>query len=1050
MDNVPKIRGTVATYKPNKGGEIDIPYPVVGIVKDTIDSARTGRIRVYISNFGGQNPDDSTNWIPVSVMSPFYGITQGDSVNKTSFGTYTENSHSYGFWSQPPDINSEVVCVFINAKRNRGFYIGSIPRPGMTHMVPAVGASPVIVPNATEAEGYGGATTLPVTEFNDSNTKLSESVAFFNEPRPIHSFVAGQLFQQGLIRDPIRGTVTSSAMRESPSRVFGISTPGRPIYKGGLTGTEPEVASRITNATSQELKIIGRRGGHSFVMDDGDIQGQNQMVRLRTSSGHQITLSDDGQTLFIVHANGQSYVELGKEGTIDLYATNSVNIRTQGDLNFHADNNINLNAKKALNIYGEQININSDTDTNIRVGTEFSQHTLGDHTVKVEKAMSIDSKGDASLASSKTTFINGGPTINLNTGSTALKPKEVKPIGITAHPDTLFDKVKGWITAPALLTSITSRAPAHSPWINSNLGVDVKVDSNASSTLPPEPSTAITNINNSVAPTPDNATTPALAATVPTGAAVSNAIDKNTTNALVSQSAVTAATDPKIAAAIKGNGIVTDLAGTKMAVLGALGHTPAQLEQAGILKPGAADLVNSLTNGGSTLEKAIPANLFTGKDNINNVQQFLGSPKVQVSAQVTLMQQGLGQLQSAGIVTGKESPAQIAGLVTSTVTYGIAATSAFVKSASSNITSLPGVQGGMGALAPGMLNSPIANTISAGNFAAGMADKVTGAAGKLLGSLKSGATAVADQVKGAAASAFAAVKSTMVALKAGVEQNLTSIKAEAEAAKTKAIATAPTLPGIQGGAGALGGDLAASAKSAIAPFSLKDAATAVGSAVTGTLKSVVGGVAGAVTGAVSTVGNLIDKAKQASALGTGNPVTTAAQTAMANLNNATGVNLDLSALKQKPDLGLATFAAAGLNSDQLANLNNSIASLSSGSAATIKLPTLAINTVDRGEMNAQAALLLGPGIPLPITAGGTANIKPPSPELQKQYSTLKKELNIKQDVKWDLKKAVYKAQQAYGPDSADAVEAEAQYKQCLARIQEIQTEMGDITKQMLA
>jgi hypothetical protein len=1044
MDNVPKIRGTSAAYKPNKGGEIDIPYPVVGIVKDTIDSARTGRIRVYISDFGGQNPDDSTNWIPVSVMSPFYGITQGDSVNKTSFGTYTENSHSYGFWSQPPDINSEVVCVFINAKRNRGFYIGSIPRPGMTHMVPAVGASPVIVPNATEAEGYGGATTLPVTEFNDSNTKLSESVAFFNEPRPIHSFVAGQLFQQGLIRDPIRGTVTSSAMRESPSRVFGISTPGRPIYKGGLTGTEPEVASRITNATSQELKIIGRRGGHSFVMDDGDIQGRNQMVRLRTSTGHQITLSDDGQTLFIVHANGQSYVELGKEGTIDLYATNSVNIRTQGDLNFHADNNINLNAKKALNIYGEQININSDADTNIRVGTEFSQHTLGDHTVKVEKAMSIDSKGDASLASSKTTFINGGPTINLNTGSTALKPKEVKPIGITAHPDTLFDKVKGWITAPALLTSITSRAPAHSPWINSNLGVDVKVNSNASSTLPAEPSTAISNINNSVDPAPDNPTTPTLAATVPTGDAVSAFIDKNTTNALVSQSAVTAATDPKIAAAIKGTGIVTDLAGTKMAVLGALGHTPAQLEQAGILKPGAADLVNSLTNGGATLAKAIPSNLFTGKDNINNVEQFLGSPKVQVGAQVTLMQQGLGQLQSAGIITGKESPAQIAGLVTSTATHGIAATAAFVNSVSSNITSLPGVQGGLGALSPSMLKSPIANTISAGNFAAGMADKVTGAAGKLLGSLKSGATAVADQVKGAAASAFAAVKSTMVALKAGVEQNLTTIKAEAEAAKAKAAAT--TLPGVQGSAGQLGGDLAASAKNKIAPFTLKDAAGAVGSAISGTVKSVVGGV----TGAVSTVGNLIDKAKQGSALGTANPVTTAAQTAMANLNNTSGVNLNLSALKQNPNLGLDALAAAGMDASQLANLNNSVASLSSGSAATIKLPTLAINTVDRGEMNAQAALLLGPGIPLPITAGGTANIKPPSPELQKQYSTLKKELNIKQDVKWDLSKAVYKAQKAYGPDSADAVEAEAQYKQCLARIQEIQTEMGDITKQMLA
>jgi uncharacterized protein (DUF2345 family) len=62
-------------------------------------------------------------------------------------------------------------------------------------------------------------------------------------------------------------------------------------------------------------------------------------------------MSDDGQCLHIIHANGQSWVELGKEGTIDMYATNSVNIRTQGDLNLHADNNININAKNDLNIY---------------------------------------------------------------------------------------------------------------------------------------------------------------------------------------------------------------------------------------------------------------------------------------------------------------------------------------------------------------------------------------------------------------------------------------------------------------------------------------------------------------------------------------------------------------------------------------------------------------------------------------------------------------------------------------------------------------------------
>ena len=34
-----------------------------------------------------------------------------------------------------------------------------------------------------------------------------------------------KLIKQGLLEDPLRGTTTSSAQRESPSAVFGINTP---------------------------------------------------------------------------------------------------------------------------------------------------------------------------------------------------------------------------------------------------------------------------------------------------------------------------------------------------------------------------------------------------------------------------------------------------------------------------------------------------------------------------------------------------------------------------------------------------------------------------------------------------------------------------------------------------------------------------------------------------------------------------------------------------------------------------------------------------------
>ena len=58
---------------------------------------------------------------------------------------------------------------------------------------------------------------------------------------------------QGLTADETRGLTTSSARREVPSSVFGISTPG-PLDKGAVSGEF---------ATS-------RLGGTSIVMDDGD------------------------------------------------------------------------------------------------------------------------------------------------------------------------------------------------------------------------------------------------------------------------------------------------------------------------------------------------------------------------------------------------------------------------------------------------------------------------------------------------------------------------------------------------------------------------------------------------------------------------------------------------------------------------------------------------------------------------------------------------------------------------------------------------------------
>jgi hypothetical protein len=207
-------------------------------------------------------------------------------------------------------------------------------------------------------------------------------------------------------------------------------------------------------------------------MDDGNIKGEDQLVRLRTSAGHMIMMNDSGQVITIMHSNGQSYIELGKEGTIDLYSTNSVNIRTHGDLNFHADRDINLNATRNLNMFSENTKIETVKNFDVRTGKNYSAYHMGKFTVKVDQQMSLASKGDSSFASAGINYQNGRK-IHLNTGSSSTVPQTVSEITKVSHVDTTFSQNVGWMNpSPTPLTSVTSRAPAHMPWAAANKGVD--------------------------------------------------------------------------------------------------------------------------------------------------------------------------------------------------------------------------------------------------------------------------------------------------------------------------------------------------------------------------------------------------------------------------------------------------------------------------------------------------------------------------------------------------------------------------------------------------
>ncbi len=856
-----KPKGPVKSDSADSGGADAKKYPVIGTVKDNIDATRTGRISVSLQDGKGSLEPDEGPWPSVQHLSTFFGsVRPSAGSGSDDYGSYKTNPSAYGQWQSPPDIGTKVVCIFINGDPDAGYYIGAIAEPETLQMVPAIGASESVTLNEGEAKSYGGATRLPVTNLNTNNTDKADSNEFLNTPRPVHSYTASIMSQQGIIRDPVRGPISSSAQREAASRVgWGVSTPGRPIYEGGYNDTN--LPENLQPKKGEQLKVISRRGGHSIVMDDGDIIGRDQLIRIRTSLGHQILMSDDGGTLMLLHSNGQSYIELGKEGTVDVFAMNSINMRTQGDFNIHADRNINIHAMENLQIQAKNIHTNSEEETKSRAGTAYKISALTNFTAKAGFGAAIKAGGEASLVGGIRAVIKAKLRIDLNSGSPILKPKDVPIIPLVAQTDTLFDKEKGWAAAPAKLLSIASRTPAHYPWANAGQGVDVKVSGDASDNLPSPPSAAVQAVNQAAESIPADPPSTATVSSVPPVAAVSESMDKTTTDAVLGSSATSAAEGPGQEAVTSGaaivsptdapniNGInsalgeaaatiggvstqvtvadralssVTGSFSNNTIAMGSFAQTPTQLTISGILKPGAATLINGLASSGKNLTSTTPDMLFTGKPGAENITSLAENTTAQAASLVSVLKVAQQQLNDVGILSGKESSTQSAGLVTAAASFGtdavidtvrefgtnllpssnasqvasriitsdpvsaaISSTQLLRTNVTDQLSTLTGVNTGavLSTIGKGISAANLASTLGGLGGIANSLKSVSGVLGGLRGGIVS-LTSLLNSVKGISGSAYSAVLAAFPKLEPNVPQYLSEF-----AKKTAAIST---------------------------------------------------------------------------------------------------------------------------------------------------------------------------------------------------------------------------------------------------------------------
>ena len=334
----------------------------IGRVKNTTDQERNGRVKVFIGTFGGQEANPDT-WITVRYLTPFYGVTPGN-LAKPNTKDWSESQKSYGMWMPPPDIETQCAVMFEEGDLSRGFIIGYPMDLYMNHMIPGNPSTRLkdVDENSPDydAELLNQKIALaPTTEYNKG-----ESVRTTPDTtrKPVHPFV-DKLIQQGLANDNVRGNTSSSARRESPSQVFGISTPGPVDFFGQVSGN-PSVGNfhgAIQDKDGRVLKRANsRQGGHTFVMDDGTPQENidnevvgvkaNELIRLRTRTGHQIVMHDTEGLIYIGSSDGKSWMEFTKDGKIDIFANDSVSVHTKQDFNFRADRDVNIEAGRNINM----------------------------------------------------------------------------------------------------------------------------------------------------------------------------------------------------------------------------------------------------------------------------------------------------------------------------------------------------------------------------------------------------------------------------------------------------------------------------------------------------------------------------------------------------------------------------------------------------------------------------------------------------------------------------------------------------------------------------
>lgn len=396
-----------------------IPFILEGQVVQTDDPDEMGRVKIWVPALDGENFDiDSLPW--AEYAPPFFGFTVDYPAGN---GMPTSAHQSYGMWSIPK-VGATVFVFCVGGDPTRRTYFAAQVRLHRNRSLPA------------GRNKDGKSVTGPWGDAGDGQGNL-------NQIEPAYSNLRDQ-FQ--------------SKMDESESITRGVYERQVAQAKENKDGSEgysktPQKGESYLDCQTSCWVTPGR---HAIIFQDDPAFAR---LRIKTAEGNQIILDDANERIYISSAKGKTWIEMDVDGHINVFASDSISVRSGEDINFFADRDVNVEAQRHINMKAntgnfkltakQSIHLNAEKDGFFTFCGELNQVSDGNLKITTKASLDVLANADVHVTADRGMDLKAGEIlkqtaskIHLN-GPAAAKAAEAKCAEL-ADPPTIVPGHEPW------------------------------------------------------------------------------------------------------------------------------------------------------------------------------------------------------------------------------------------------------------------------------------------------------------------------------------------------------------------------------------------------------------------------------------------------------------------------------------------------------------------------------------------------------------------------------------------------------------------------------